>query len=499
MRNHLPDSRGDVPVHPAACFVTDFKRLITDVDRLLVDVRNVAGREATRPKRNGSSAAVTLNDTISTLRDHARSFVKSLGQYDPIGQDGARSLAGFLVDLSRADTLKSVAETVGDYCNKAFRSPAGMLFVEHKGDLRLVSEWRSRRVSKRSLREKTIKKGLTHALRAGGPRFWLQTRRCPWSVSRYLRQLLPGGRRRCVAFLPIHSAEQRAVGVLVLVLFHEPKLSPDVREALRRLADIISGCVCRARAYDEAHAARIEAESANQRKDEFLSVLSHELKNPLTPIQGWAVALSSGALPADRQNLAIESIIRNVKALNFLIDDLVDVARISSGKLRLDLAEMRIQEVVREALTAIQQTAENKRLRVSTDISEAIPPFHADSRRVRQVLINILNNAVKFTPSGGSIALKVVKRGYWAECSISDTGKGIESKFLPFVFERFHQEKRSSKTKMTGLGLGLAIVREIIALHGGTIRAYSPGPDQGATFTFRLPIHRHTHLHSHRT
>src|SRR5262249_22067116 len=136
---------------------------------------------------------------------------------------------------------------------------------------------------------------------------------------------------------------------------------------------------------------------------------------------------------------------------------------------------------------------ENKRLRISTDISEAIPPFHADPRRVRQVLINILNNAVKFTPSGGSIGLKVVRRGHWTECTVSDTGRGIEAKFLPFVFDRFQQEKRSPRSKTIGLGLGLAIVREIISLHGGSIKAHSPGIDRGATFTFRLPIHRHGH------
>src|SRR5262249_32836948 len=249
---------------------------------------------------------------------------------------------------------------------------------------------------------------------------------------------------------------------------------------LNSLAQIVSGYIVRAHAYDEARAARVEAERANQRIAEFLSVASHELRNPLTPILSWAVALSSGTLPADRQSAAIEGILLNVRALNYLIEDLLDVARISSGKLRLEMGKMRIQEVVREALTAIQQVAENKRLRISTDISEAIPPLPADSRRVRQVLINILNNAVKFTPAGGSIALKVVRRGDYAECSVSDNGKGIEPKFLPFVFERFRQEARSAKAT-SGLGLGLAIAREIVTLHGGTVKAHSEGADRGAT------------------
>src|SRR2546430_14551444 len=150
-----------------------------------------------------------------------------------------------------------------------------------------------------------------------------------------------------------------------------------MRDDILRLEQTDSGCIVRARAYDEALDARARAEHAFQRKEEFLSVLSHELRNPMMPILGWAVALGSGTLPADRQNLAIEGIVRNVRALNYLIDDLFDAARISSGKLRLELVETRIQEVAREALTAIQHTAENKKLRISTDISEAIPPSFA--------------------------------------------------------------------------------------------------------------------------
>jgi signal transduction histidine kinase len=219
-------------------------------------------------------------------------------------------------------------------------------------------------------------------------------------------------------------------------------------------------------------------------------MLSHELKNPMMPILGWAVALSSGTLPADKQNQALEGIVRNIRALNYLIEDLFDGARIASGKLRLELAETRIQDVAREALTAIQHTAESKKLRISTDISEAIPPFMADPRRLNQVLMNLLNNAVKFTSGGGSIALLVRRRDDSVECIVSDTGKGIERKFLPFVFDRFRQENRSSKAHATGLGLGLAIVREIVELHGGSIQAFSDGTDKGSTFILRLPMRR---------
>jgi signal transduction histidine kinase len=173
-----------------------------------------------------------------------------------------------------------------------------------------------------------------------------------------------------------------------------------------------------------------------------------------------------------------------------MVEDLFDAMRISSGKFRLEFTETRIQDVAHEALTAIQHVAENKKLRISTDIAEGIPPFIADPRRLHQVLMNLLNNALKFTPEGGSIALRIQKRDGLVECMVSDTGKGIEHKFLPFVFERFRQEKRTSKVHAAGLGLGLAIVREIVELHGGSIAAFSDGTDKGTTFIVRLPMRR---------
>ena len=257
-----------------------------------------------------------------------------------------------------------------------------------------------------------------------------------------------------------------------------------------RLGEIVAGCIVRTSAYDAAVEARVNAENASRKKDEFISVLSHELKNQMVPILGWSVALSSGRLPPDKVNQALTGIVRNIKALNYLIEDLFDAARISSGKLRLQPAEIRIQEVAREALATIQPLAESKKLRISTDIVEAIPPFMADYRRLQQVLVNLLNNAVKFTPEGNSINLTVRRHGDQVECVVSDTGRGIERKFLPFVFDRFRQENRRYKVQAGGLGLGLEIVREIVALHKGSIKALSEGPDKGSTFILRLPMRR---------
>jgi signal transduction histidine kinase len=426
----------------------------------------------------------------STPREYAPSFFESARHFELL-LDGIPSMHELLVSLSRAQTLRSTADTVGNYCGKAFRSPAGTIFVERDGDLQLVSQWRSKQIPKKHLAEEIVKKGpVVRAFRTGEPILWRQKRMPHSNVARYLYRLLRRCRCRSVIFLPIRVPEQRPVGVLAIVLPHAGEFAPVMCDSLLRFGQIVSGCIVRARAYDEAIAARIRAENAIQSKDEFLSMLSHELKNPMMPILGWAVALSSGTLPADKQNQALEGIVRNIRALNYLIEDLFDGARIASGKLRLELAETRIQDVAREALTAIQHTAESKKLRISTDISEAIPPFMADPRRLNQVLMNLLNNAVKFTSGGGSIALLVRRRDDSVECIVSDTGKGIERKFLPFVFDRFRQENRSSKAHATGLGLGLAIVREIVELHGGSIQAFSDGTDKGSTFILRLPMRR---------
>jgi len=396
-----------------------------------------------------------------------------------------------VVNLSRAAHVRTMADMVGNYCRKAFDSPAGMLFAERDGALQIVSHWRPGDVPTKQLIDEMIKKGpVARAFQTGVPVLWHRNRITKSNASRVLLQLLRRCRCRSVAFLPIGIPEQRPVGVLAIALPVEDGNARPVYNELLRLGQILSGCIIRARAYDEAVTARAKAEHAVQSKDEFLSVLSHELKNPMMPILGWAIALSSGTLPEEKQNLALDGIVRNIRALNYLIEDLFDAARIASGKLRLQLSEMRIQDVAREALTSIQPTVESKKLRISTDISEAIPPFTADARRLQQVLVNLLNNAVKFTPTGGSISLQVRKHADTVECVVSDTGKGIEREFLPFVFDRFRQGNRASKVPAPGLGLGLAIVREILELHGGSIKATSEGADKGATFVFRLPTRR---------
>jgi two-component sensor histidine kinase len=348
-----------------------------------------------------------------------------------------------------------------------------MIFLEQNGELALMDQWRSREVANRYLAVEMIRKGpATQTFRSGKCTFWSQARRCRLDIARYLRRLFPGPRPRSVAFLPLCMPDGKTFGVLAMVLVHPHGFTHDVKEDVLLLRRIFAGYIGGARGCEE-----------------FLSVVSHELRNPLTPILGWAVALRSGIIPRDKQTSAIEGIARNARVLNALIEDLLDVARISSGRFHLDPEQMRIQDIINEVLTSVQQAAESKKLRIALDIPEAIPSLLADPQRIRQVLLNLLNNAVKFTPSGGTIGVRVARHGGFVTCVISDSGQGIAPDFLPYVFDSFRQERRE-KARAAGVGLGLAIVRQIVELHGGTIKVQSRGPDRGATFVVRLPIRR---------
>nr|WP_255672567.1 PAS domain S-box protein [Corallococcus sp. AS-1-6] len=234
-------------------------------------------------------------------------------------------------------------------------------------------------------------------------------------------------------------------------------------------------------------AARQEAEEANQLKDEFLATISHELRTPLTAILGWVQLLRTGTLPAPRRERALETIERNARSQGQLIEDLLDVSRIVSGKLKLDVAPVDLSAVVQQALESVRPAADARHIgvRATVDTSSSVM---GDSHRLQQVVWNLLSNAVKFTPRGGYVRLVVCRRDSLVELTVEDTGQGISEAFLPHVFERFRQADSGSTRKTGGLGLGLSIVRHIVEMHGGTVTAASEGEGRGATFTVRLPL-----------
>ncbi len=234
--------------------------------------------------------------------------------------------------------------------------------------------------------------------------------------------------------------------------------------------------------------ARRQAEAASRAKDDFLAILSHELRTPLSPILAWSDLLRRHALTPDQTDRGLAAIARNATAQARLVDELLDVSRIVSGKLRLDLRPVDYAQVVGEAIDVIRHAAEAKSLDLETVAEPGTYHVMGDPDRLRQVIWNLLSNAVKFTPSGGRVRVTLGRAGSYARVVVADTGQGIPCTFLPFVFERFRQIDTTSTRRQSGLGIGLAIVRELVDLHGGRAVADSPGQDQGAVFTVEIPL-----------
>ncbi|MBW4507642.1 MAG: PAS domain S-box protein [Scytonematopsis contorta HA4267-MV1] len=241
-------------------------------------------------------------------------------------------------------------------------------------------------------------------------------------------------------------------------------------------------------ALKQAQAAREEAERANRIKDEFLAVLSHELRTPLNPILGWAKLLKDGRLNAKKAAEALNIIERNAKLQVELIEDLLDVSRILRGKLVLNISTIEIESIVTQALDTIRLAAETRAIKIQTIFEADVGQVTGDPARLQQIVWNLLSNAVKFTPNGGRVEISLKRIDSNAQIRVSDTGKGISSKFLPSIFDYFSQEDGTITRQFGGLGLGLPIVRNLVELHGGTIEVNSPGVGKGATFTVMLPL-----------
>jgi PAS domain S-box-containing protein len=244
----------------------------------------------------------------------------------------------------------------------------------------------------------------------------------------------------------------------------------------------------RNRLLDSERAARAEAERASRMKDEFLATLSHELRTPLNAILGWSQILSTGDQRRDDVREGLATIERNARAQTQIIEDLLDMSRIISGKVRLDVQRLDLAAVVQAAIDTVRPAAEAKGVRIQAVLDPLAGPVGGDPNRLQQVFWNLLNNAVKFTPRDGRVQVLLERVNSHLEVSVIDTGEGIRPEFLPFVFDRFRQADASTTRRHGGLGLGLAIVRQLVELHGGTVRATSAGEGHGSTFTVAIPL-----------
>lgn len=244
----------------------------------------------------------------------------------------------------------------------------------------------------------------------------------------------------------------------------------------------------RERLLATAQAAQKEAEQANRLKDEFLATASHELRTPLTAVVGWSRMLRTGKLDAENSARALEAIERNATLQTKLIDDLLDISRIITGKLSLERRAIEMAHVVSDAVNTVRPAAEAKNITIETSFDPDAGSVLGDANRLQQVVWNLLSNAVKFTPKNGRIEVALLRIDSQVEISVRDSGEGISHEFLPYVFDRFRQADGKTTRLHSGLGLGLAIVRQLVELHGGTVNAHSEGPGLGATFKLRLPV-----------
>ncbi|HEU4766227.1 MAG TPA: ATP-binding protein [Pyrinomonadaceae bacterium] len=318
-----------------------------------------------------------------------------------------------------------------------------------------------------------------------------------WALEGQVRVLSQALHSYLFAMQPVsgeHGYTQMQQAVRISPLRHEGRvigtltIIEDVTERVAREAELHAQLEDRSRLLSNEKLARNEAERANRLKDEFLATISHELRNPLNAIMGWAHMMRLGNLTPANVERAVETIYRNAKSQSQLVADLLDVSRIISGKLRLDVRTVDLIYIVNAAIDSIRPAADAKGIRVQTMLDSAAGPISGDADRLQHIVWNLLTNAVKFTPKGGRIQVKLQRVDSHVEIVVSDSGVGISKEFLPYVFDRFRQADASTTRIHGGLGLGLSIVHQLVDLHGGTVSVSSEGEGKGATFTISLPF-----------
>ena len=288
--------------------------------------------------------------------------------------------------------------------------------------------------------------------------------------------------------LPLQSTEGRRCEVEFVSNVYQEDGRPVIQCNIRDITDRKRGEEELVLILEREQAAHAEADNANGIKDEFLALLSHELRTPLTSILGWSDLLKEGTLDHVAAQRALETIGRNARAQRQLIDDLLDTSRIITGKMRLEVRPVELAPLIEIVVEAVRPAANARNIRLKVVLSSLTSPISGDPQRLQQIIWNLLTNAIKFTPKGGSVEVRLERIRSHLELLINDTGEGIEPEFLPHVFDRFLQSDSSSTRRHGGLGLGLSIVRQLVELHGGTVTALSRGLGQGATFKVILPL-----------
>ncbi len=339
--------------------------------------------------------------------------------------------------------------------------------------------------------EPNEKRGIIRVLRTGRAELYpavTAEQVAKWARDEEQRRLLRELRMSSVMIVPLVTP-RRVVGAMTLVYADSGRryTAEDlslVEELGRRAGTAIEN----ARLYTVEQRARDLADSTSRMKDEFLATVSHELRTPLSAILGWVRMLSTAQMTEDKRRRAIETIERNARAMTQLIEDLLDVSRIVSGKMRIEVGRVDLAVVLQSAVESVRPAAEAKEIALELDGDDDAGLVRGDAARLQQVVWNLLVNAVKFTPRGGRVSVSLGRRDSEAEVVVRDTGIGIEPRFVPHIFEPFRQADASIRRTTGGLGLGLAIVKHLVEQHGGSVEAQSDGQNRGATFVVRLPV-----------
>mgnify|MGYP001018567564 CR=1 FL=1 len=291
---------------------------------------------------------------------------------------------------------------------------------------------------------------------------------------------------KSLAMVPIRASDP--IGAIGVYWATRHRAGEEELTLLQALADTTSLALENVALFGAAEDARQRAETASELKDEFLATVSHELRTPMNAIVGWTSLMAQGTLDGEELREAAATVLRSARAQTKLIDDLLDISQLVSGKARLALASVDAVPVVEFVIAEIAPLAAQKRVRVAANLDRGVGTLRADPARLRQVAWNLLSNAVKFTPVDGEVRVSLARRDDAVELCVADTGEGIAPEFLPHVFERFRQEDGSSTRRAGGMGLGLAFVKHLAELHGGSVRAESAGKGAGAKFTVTLPV-----------
>jgi len=435
-------------------------------------------------------------------------------------EDAQRFLAeasGLLASsLDYETTLSSVAKLavpkLADWCTMHIVDDGGLprqLAMAHADPTKLAA---ARELQRRFSLDLDSPIGVPNVLRTGRAEFYPQVNpeRLAGAVRNdELAEILLRQKFRSCMIVPL-VARNRTLGTITLAtaesgrhydqtdlllvedLAHRIALAVDNARLYREAQDAVTAREDALKLRDELlrreHLAREEAETANRAKDEFLATVSHELRTPLNAILGWAHMLRASSLDQTTQSRALETIERNARSQAQLIEDILDVSRIVTGKLRLDVRPVELASVVEGAIDAVRPAADAKEITIDSILDPRAGPVSGDPNRLQQVVWNLAANAVKFTGKGGRVHVRLERVNSHIEIVVSDTGQGISSDFLPYVFDRFRQADATSTRRHGGLGLGLAIVRHLVEMHGGSVRADSPGEGAGATFTVELPL-----------